>query len=304
SKDKFDKALKFICYGIIIFFFISSFNRGTQAQWVVLAVIPLIIFALRYAYIHAKFRKWLMGISLFSAVVILFLRFALIFPSISPIEYEAFGNKEWVAQLKSKVGDRPVVFHNSYRDASMYAFYSGSTVFSSNDIIARQNQFDIDSSEFKVRNKEVAYISGTMEYKLDSVIKLIRPFGNHYMRGHIIDTFTSYRKMELDIDKDQFQTEIPRNFTAELSNPYSDSINVSKLKFEGVSMNSHKAIIKIYPLTTDLEKDTYIGSNQRIKLNFKIPDTVELPESSKFRAGILEYGVHPGFQGEIIEIED
>lgn len=304
SKDKFDKALKFICYGIIIFFFISSFNRGTQAQWVVLAVIPLIIFSLRYAYIHAKYRKWLMGISLFSAVVILFLRLALIFPSLSPIQYEAFGNKEWVAQLKKEVGDKPVVFHNSYRDASMYAFYSGSTVFSSNDIIARQNQFDIDSSEFKVRNKSVAYISGTLEYRLDSVIKLTRPFGNHYMRGHIIDSFTSYRKMKLNIDKDQFENQIPRAFNAELSNPYSDSINVSQLKFEGASMNSHKTIIKIYPLTTDLPKNTYIGPKETIKLNFEIPDTVQLPESAKFRAGILEYGIHPGFQGEIIKIAD
>src|SRR5690606_24436522 len=297
SKDKFDKALKFICYGILVFFLISSFNRKTQAQWVVLTAIPLIIFSLRYAYIHAKYRKWLMGISLVSIGILIFLRFALIFPSISPIKYEAFGNKQWVAQLKKEVGDKPVVFHNSYRDASMYAFYSGSTVFSSNDIIARQNQFDIDSSEFKVRNKSVAYISGTLEYRLDSVIKLTRPFGKHYMPGHIIDSFTSYRKTKLTVDKDQFENQIPRAFNAELSNPYSDSINVSQLKFEGASMNSHKTIIKIYPLTTDLPKNTYIGPKETIKLNFEIPDTVQLPESAKFRAGILEYGIHPGFQG-------
>lgn len=304
SKDKFDKALKFICYGTLVFFLISSFNRKTQAQWVVLTALPLIVFSLRYAYIHAKFRKWLMGISLVSITILIFLRFALIFPSISPIAYEAFGNKKWVAELKSKVGDLPVVFHNSYRDASMYAFYSGSTVFSSNDIIARQNQFDIDSSEFKVRNKKVAYLSGSKPYKLDSVIRLIRPFRNHYMRGHIIDTFTSYRKMKLDIDKDLFKTQIPKEFKAVLSNPYNDSVDVSKLLFEGVSMDSYKAVLRTFPLLTTLPKNTYLGTDQSMELSFKIPDTVQLPESSYFRAGILEFGIHPGFQGEMIKIND
>lgn len=302
SKDKFDKALKFICYGILVFFLVSSFNRKTQAQWVVLTAIPLIIFSLRYAYIHAKFRKWLMGISLVSVVILIFLRFALIFPSISPIEYEAFGNKKWVAELKGMVGDTPVVFHNSYRDASMYAFYSGSTVFSSNDIIARQNQFDIDSSEFKVRNKQVVYISGSKSYKLDSVISLVRPYRNHYMRGHIIDTFTSYRKMKLDIDKELFKINIPEEFSAVLLNTYQDSVNLAKLKFEGVSMDSYKAVLKTFPLTTGITENTYVGANESLKLNFKIPDTVKLPESSYFRAGILEFGVHPGFQGEMIKI--
>lgn len=304
SKDKFDKALKFICYGFLIFFFIYSFDRQTQAQWIVLTAIPLILFALRYAYIHAKFRKWLMGVSLVAVGLIFFLRLALIFPSISPIEYEAFGNKKWVTELKSMVGDTPVVFHNSYRDASMYAFYSGSTVYSSNDIIARQNQFDIDSSEFKVRNKTVAFISGSRSYKLDSVIRLVRPYRNHYMRGHIIDTFTSYRKMKLDIDKELFKTAIPKTFSAVLLNTYQDSVNVAKLKFEGVSMDTYKAVLKSFSLTTGITETTYLGANESIKLNFKIPDTVQLPESSYFRAGILEYGVYPGFQGEMIKIED
>ena len=304
SKDKFDKALKFICYGILVFFLISSFNRKTQAQWVVLTAIPLIIFSLRYAYIHAKYRKWLMGISLVSIGILIFLRFALIFPSISPIKYEAFGNKQWVAELKSMVGDKPVVFHNSYRDASMYAFYSGSTVFSSNDIIARQNQFDIDSSEFKVRNKQVAYISGSKAYTFDASIALVRPFKNHHMRGKIIDTFTVYGKMKLDIDKELFKTNIPREFNAVLLNTYQDSVNVSRLKFEGVSMDSYKAVLKTFPFVTDIPKNTYLGAHKTIQINFRIPDTVELPESSYFRAGILEFGAHPGFQGEMIKIDD
>jgi len=124
------------------------------------------------------------------------------------------------------------------------------------------------------------------------------------MRGHIIDTFTSYRKMKLDIDKDLFKTQIPKEFKAVLSNPYNDSVDVSKLLFEGVSMDSYKAVLRTFPLLTTLPKNTYLGTDQSMELSFKIPDTVQLPESSYFRAGILEFGIHPGYQGEMIKIND
>ena len=36
----FDKALLFLSYGVIIFFFLSSFQRRTQTQWVIIICIP------------------------------------------------------------------------------------------------------------------------------------------------------------------------------------------------------------------------------------------------------------------------
>ncbi|WP_335965721.1 glycosyltransferase family 39 protein [Galbibacter sp. PAP.153] len=302
SKDKFDKALKFVAYGVFAFFLFSSFSRKTQAQWVILMVIPLILFSLRYAFIHTKYRKWLFRISVFSVILISILRVALIFPSISPINYEAYGNKEWVAHLNKQVGDIPVVFHSSYRDASMYAFYSGNTVYSSNDIDARQNQFDIDSSEFKVRNKKVAYITGDNRYKIDSTITYIREFRHHKFKGAIIDNFTSYRKMKLSFAKKTFKKSIPNAFAATLYNPYPENISVKKLTFEGVSFDKHKRIIKTFPLIISSEENT-ISPKGSIVLNVKVPDTVIIPNSKYFRMGILEHGIYPGFQGKLIKID-
>jgi len=97
---------------------------------------------------------------------------------------------------------------------------------------------------------------------------------------------------------------MPTQFSGVLLNTYQDSVDVGKLKFEGVSMDSYKAVLKTFPLVTDVSKNTYLGGQQSMELNFKIPDTVQIPETSFFRAGILEFGVHPGFQGEMIKIED
>ncbi|MCX2678815.1 glycosyltransferase family 39 protein [Galbibacter sp. EGI 63066] len=302
SKDKFDRALKFLGYGVFIFFLFSSFSRRTQAQWVILIVIPLILFSLRYAFNHTKYRKWLFGLSAFAVVLILYLRIALIYQPISPINYEAYGNKEWTANLKNQIGDIPAVFHNSYRDASMYAFYTGATVFSSADVNARQSQYDFDSSEYKVRHQKVAFLTGTKRVEFDSVIKYTREFRHHTIKGKFIDDYVSYRKMKCFIDSEEFKGAIPQSFQIAVYNPYNENIAVKDLPFEGVSYNFHNRIEKSFPLIINTD-ETQIRSKDTLIVNAKIPDTVAMPETVFFRVGITEQGLGAGFQGEKINIE-
>ncbi|WP_456868071.1 ArnT family glycosyltransferase [Galbibacter sp. BG1] len=304
SKDKFDKALKFLGYGVFLFFLFSSFSRKTQAQWVILIVIPLILFTLRYAYEHENYRKWLFRISVFSVILILYLRVALIYQPISPIKYEAYGNKKWVTELKDKVKGIPVVFHNSYRDAAMYGFYSeGATVFSSNDLHARQNQFDLDSSEFKVRNKKVAYLTGNHEYLIDSTVSIIREFKNHKIRGTIIDSLKTYKKMKITIDKDSFKNKVATNFSAELYNPYNETIPTDSLTYAAVFYDTNKRGIKVIPLLVD-NSSAKIKKEETVSIQVKIPDTVVIPEIQYFRMGIIHNGIYPGFQGEMIKLDN
>lgn len=303
SKNKFDSALKFLGYGVFIFFLFSSFSRKTQAQWVILMVIPLIIFSLRYAYTHTKYRIWLFRISIFSLVLISYLRIALMYQPISPLKYESYGNKDWVTELKDKVGDIPVVFHNSYRDAGMYGFYSGgATVFSSNDLDARQNQFDLDSSEFKVRGKRVAYLTGNHKYLIDSTISVIREFKEHKIRGTFIDNLKTYKKMKIVIPQNTFNDKIPLHFSAELYNPYKESIPTDSLKYAAVFYDKYKRDIKKFPLLVETSSET-IKHDETVTLNIKIPDTVTIPPVTYFRMGIINNGAYAGFQGEMIKLD-
>ncbi|WP_342154579.1 ArnT family glycosyltransferase [Joostella sp. CR20] len=305
AENKFDKALKFLGYGVFIFFLFSSFSRKTQAQWVILMVIPLIIFSVRYAYQFEKYRTWLFRISVFSVVLILYLRVALIYQPISPISYEAYGNKKWVTELKEKVNGAPVVFHNSYRDAGMYGFYADTDlVFSSNDLDARENQFDLDDSEFKVRNQKVAYLTGNHNYLIDSTISVIREFKNHKIRGTFINKFKTYKKMKLDVAAEDFSSNsIPLTFEASLYNPYPETIQTDSLHYAGMFFNQHKRDIKVFPLIVETASRT-IKNSETIQLQVKIPDTVQIPEVSYFRMGIVNNGVYPGFQGEMIKLSN
>jgi len=129
-KDSFTKALLYLTYGIFIFFFISSFNRRVQTQWIIAVCIPLVILVFNDMLSNETSRRWIYRMGLVNIAILLFLRLGLVFEKLFPIHYESHGNKEWVQQIKDKVGDMPVVFENSYRLAPMYAYYSGSTTFS------------------------------------------------------------------------------------------------------------------------------------------------------------------------------
>ncbi len=125
SKNLFTKALIYLTYGVLIFFFISSFNRRVQTQWIIVVSIPMAILVYSYMLEHENIRKWIFKAGIANIVILLFLRLGLIYEPLFPIHYETHGNKAWVGKIQSKAGDNPVVFENSYRNAPMYAFYTG-----------------------------------------------------------------------------------------------------------------------------------------------------------------------------------
>ena len=161
AKDKFSKALVYLVYGVLIFFFISSFNRRVQAQWAIVISIPLAIIAFNHLLQNTKSRKWMYRIGIVSVILLMYARAWLIYYPLFPMLYETHGNKEWVKELKSKSGDVPVIFENSYRRAPMYEFYSGMPAISLNNYMYRKNQYSIDGSEERVRGKKFCMSQNT-----------------------------------------------------------------------------------------------------------------------------------------------
>ena len=193
ATDKFVKALLYLSYGVILFFFISSFNRRVQTQWIIVISIPMVIIAFNYLLEHPGFRKWVLRMGIVSTIIILFLRVGLIYQPLFPVIYESHGNKAWVHAIQSQIGDIPVVFENSYRQAPMYAFYSGNPSFSLNNIYYRQNQYTIDNSESKVQHKKVLYAS---KYMKGGDITYLNNKGTPHF-GIYIDDFESFRKTQM-----------------------------------------------------------------------------------------------------------
>src|SRR5690606_15937918 len=154
AKGPFSRALVFLVYGVVLFFFVSSFNRRVQAQWAIVITIPLAIIAFERLLESARILKWVLRLGLVSLALLLYARAWLVDHRLFPMLYETHGNKAWVAALHEKAGELPVVFENSYRLAPKYEFYSGVPAMSLNNFMYRKNQYSIDGSEERFRGKK------------------------------------------------------------------------------------------------------------------------------------------------------
>lgn len=296
ATDKFSKALVYLVYGVLIFFFVSSFNRRVQAQWAIVISIPLAIIAFNHLLQNTKSRKWMYRIGIVSVILLMYARAWLIYYPLFPMLYETHGNKEWVKELKSKSGDVPVIFENSYRRAPMYEFYSGMPAISLNNYMYRKNQYSINGSEERVRGKKVLYVSkyrksGDVTYMhLDSTV----------FHGMYIENFQSYRKLQCIVDKPQTGIK----YSLKVYNPYPFDIPLEQLKYTISYSNKHKQVKQMRSLKVEntSPQQTLLKSRDTISYTFQLPlSSMENP--SYFRIGISENNLPPGLNGKPIKIQ-
>ena len=298
QEDLFDRALLFITYGFIVFFFMSSFNRRIQTQWLIAICIPLVIIVYRYLLEDKVTRLWILRMGIANVVILLYLRIGLAYAPLFPVHYESHGNEEWVKDLENKIGEMPVVFENSYRRAPMYEFYSGNDSYSLNNIWYRQNQYSIDTSESRVRHRDVLYVSkflkkGDVFYE-DS--------NGRRLYGVYKKNFESFRKLQCIVKRDQF-TEDPEEWVFYLYNPYEVDIALEKLKFSVAYLNKYrqfkeKSRIKVRALDADVD---HIKARDTISFAFKLP-APKVSGPSYFRLSISENNLPYGLNGKNIKL--
>ncbi|MBO0343259.1 MAG: glycosyltransferase family 39 protein [Allomuricauda sp.] len=296
TTDKFSKALIYLVYGILIFFFISSFNRRVQAQWTIAISIPLAIIAFNHLLQNASSRKWMYRIGLVSLVLLMYARAWMIYQPLFPMFFETHGNREWTEELKTKSGGIPVIFENSYRRSSMYEFYSGVPAISLNNFMYRKNQYSIDGSEERVRGEKVLYVS---QYRKSGDISYMH-MDSTVFHGIYIDDFQSYRKLECIVEK----PETGIKHSLKVYNPYPFDIPLEQLKYTISYSNEHKQVKQMRSLKVEntAPQQSLLKSKDTISYNFELPlSTMENP--SYFRIGISENNLPPGLNGKPIKIE-
>jgi len=294
--DKFSKALVYLVYGVLLFFFISSFNRRVQAQWAIVITIPLAIIAFNHLLENAKSRKWMYRIGIVSLVLLMYARAWMIYQPLFPMVFETHGNKEWVNDLKTKSGGVPVIFENSYRRASMYEFYSDVPAISLNNFMYRKNQYSIDGSEERVRGKKVLYIS---KYKKSGDISYMH-LDSTIFHGIFMDDFQSYRRLKCIVEKPETGIE----YSLKVYNPYPFDVPLDQLKYTISYSNEHKQVkqmrnLKVNPIS---RQESLLKSKDTISYTFELPLS-KMENPSYFRVGIAENNLPPGLNGKPIKIE-
>ncbi len=289
--DKFSKALRYLTYGIILFFFVSSFGRRVQTQWIIVISIPMAIIAFNHLLENAKSRKWMYRMGIASLVLLLYGRAWLVHQPLLPIIYEAHGNKAWVNELNTKVGDTLAVFENSYRRAPMYEFYAGHPSFSLNNAFYRKNQYSIDGSEESVRGKNIVMVS---QYRKSGDVSYTTLKGTQFF-GIYMDDFSSFRKLQAIVEKEKKE----ESWILKVYNPYPFAISLDSLRYAVAFSNNYKKVkenlpLKVRPLNA---KQQILKSKDTVFFHFELPNPRKMENPGYFRVGISKKGLLPGLNG-------
>ncbi|MEX0289167.1 MAG: ArnT family glycosyltransferase [Flavobacteriaceae bacterium] len=297
--DKFIKALLYLIYGVLIFFFISSFNRRIQTQWIIVISIPAVVLVYNYMLNHEGFRKWLWRMGIANILVLSFLRVGLVYEPIFPIIYETHGNKKWVSEIVAQAGNTPVIFENSYRNAPMYSFYSGNNSFSLNNIKYRQNQYSIDSSEFKMQGRKVIY---TSKYIKNGDISFDDAKSTTYY-GNFVENFESFRKLHCAL-RDAEEATLDREYLMDVDKTYNSNIDLNKIKFAVAYLNDYKQVREIIPLEVSLldPETKELKSEMGTGFSFKLPPPKE-GSPGYFKVCISENDLWWGINSENIKLK-
>lgn len=301
ANNLFNKALLFLTYGVVLFFFISSFNRRVQTQWIIIICIPMVVSVFQYMLENKTSAQWIYRLGLANIIIILYLRVGLVHqPLLFNIYYETHGNKEWVSKVAKEADDSPVVFENSYRNAPMYAFYSGNTSFSLNNVQYRKNQYSIDNSEETVRHKDVLYIS---KYAKNWPFTFTKITGGEY-HGRYIENFNSYRKLECIVDIDKADAKLSVPLTLKIYNPYHFEIPLNELRFGVAYLDRYKKVKEIKSLTVEPVKTEtkLLQAKDTTYFNLTLPTSTKVTNPSYFRVVISENNLHFGLNGKPIPL--
>jgi len=218
AKDNFNRALKFTGTGFYIFFFISSFKGHVEANWTFPALIPLLILGYGGIEKSGKTTRFIVRSFPITLILIFILRIYLIHDFLPKgwIAASEVGGQHWRAwakDIKTHVGNKIVVFANSYQRASIYEYYSGDPSFSINNVWGRNNQFSVwDITKNNCWENEVALAHGFPVLKDDSVLTEIETVYFNYQHRFIILPF-----IKIIPDQDSYEVkpgeELVINFT-------------------------------------------------------------------------------------------
>lgn len=200
SKDPLHRALKWNVIGVLVFFLLSSFNDRVEPNWTAVLLVPLLVLAHNYITGNSKLQLWVNRIAVVSLVIFMVGRVHLMYsllPESMNVKAEFHGWKQWAQEISAKAEGRPVVFTNSYKRASKYAFYSSETSFSANNVSYRRNQYDLWDIEDSIRGKDVLWIANWYIGRLDT-FRTNKDTRNY----QFIENYQSYRKVFIEIEQE------------------------------------------------------------------------------------------------------
>ncbi|MET4083459.1 4-amino-4-deoxy-L-arabinose transferase-like glycosyltransferase [Pedobacter sp. UYP30] len=278
NQDAFLKSLKFIFYGVFVFFFFSTFKGRVQAQWALIEFVALFILAYVYAsknINHFYKFKWLFGINIF---LIILARLAItgFVPTADKINFVSGfqGYGAWANKLSKAANGKKVIFKDGFQAASYYNFYTKSlNAVAYNSISYRQTQYDLWPLENEMQGSDVYLVE---DGKANAVNQKTVDTGKGIYHLTLLEDVRFYPKINfepIDFSENWGKSET-RSVTFALKNPYQKTISFSndhqkwKCSFQYGFMKQG-AVVGLTPLSDSLRNIT-LKANEIKKISLKI----------------------------------
>ncbi|PHI20907.1 4-amino-4-deoxy-L-arabinose transferase [Lewinellaceae bacterium SD302] len=157
-EQRFYRACRWLIFLTLGFFLYSTSKGGTEAQWTAMLCIPLAYILIKNLEKHPEWFSLIWKLGLVSMGLFLLARVFLMLPAnLLPVP-KPLDPEPWVDALVEIAENRPVVFENSYRDPSLYQFYTGHPATTFTDVAYRPNQYDIWRRDTFFQGKEVLLV--------------------------------------------------------------------------------------------------------------------------------------------------
>lgn len=229
--DQFLKALKFLVYGVFVFFFFNSFKGRVQAHWPLIEFVPLFILA--YIYIAKKgMSKTYHILFAVNAGLIVLARLVLIAAPepLQKIKFVAsyYGYPSWAKAIEEAAEGNAVIFQDGFQAPAYYNYYNNSLKgFGYNSYGYRKTQFDIWPLEDSLQHRKILYVLNRPFS--DGERQLSIPTSKGKLYGRFIDSVRLYQKLNFSplSYEEHWKPGEARQVTFQIHNPYDRTVDFS-----------------------------------------------------------------------------
>lgn len=135
------RTLRFVCFGFVAFFFLSSLRDNTQPQWLLPIVFAPVAALFDAARASGRAYRYVRAAAVASAVVFLLLRLLVV---VNPFHFkgELWDNRADNQAIARLAAGHPVLFTHNYTASAKYTFYTGQPAYTQALLYDRTSQWE------------------------------------------------------------------------------------------------------------------------------------------------------------------
>lgn len=276
-KGAYERGLYFLIIGVIGFFTLSTIRGKAEAHWASVVSIPMMILLFEKTMQEERIKNYVQKYIKFSLILILIARVLLLTDIAQKLGY---ADREKIYREMEKIaGNSPVVFNNSFQDASLYQYYTGKPSTTISAIENRQTQYDIWQKEQGMQGKKVFVILETGAFNINAEHRFQRlKIGEFPFEGFFVEDFQVPNRLKIhyQLTQTKFRAGQEVVMPIEIENPTAHEIDFQHKDFP----ITPRVVFMVWKRNYILQDASFstplktLKPNEKIKgiLKFKMPE--------------------------------